>query len=141
MKKYTEKTNKKNLKFGQIMGIKVLSTTLTELLARVEDLVSDNVKFFILTPNSELVLMAQRNKKLREALNSADLPIPDTVGLKYAYKYLYGKRLNIIPGRKLFIDLIDLASRKGWKVFLLGGLGDEAKLAAERLMIITTSIF
>lgn len=137
MKKGTEKANKKNQKFGQIMGIRVLSTMPSSVLTGVESLISDNTKFFILTPNSELVLMAQDNKKLKEALNSADLPVPDTVGLKYAYKYLYGKSLNIIPGRKLFVDLVDLANRKGWKVFLLGGLDNEAELAAERLKDVT----
>ncbi|MGA2910993.1 MAG: WecB/TagA/CpsF family glycosyltransferase [Candidatus Microgenomates bacterium] len=128
--------------FGQIMGINVISTHLNELLVGVEKNISDSSefggrssKFSILTPNSELVLMAQKDKKLADALNSADFPVPDTVGLNYASKYLFGRSLNIIPGRKLFLELIDLADKNNWRVFLLGGLGDEAKTASAKLQI------
>ena len=33
------------------------------------------------------------------------------------------------------MDLISLAAKNNWKVFLLGGLGDEAELAAKKLKI------
>ncbi len=130
MKKYTTKTNQKDREFGQIMGINVLGTTVPELLARVEDFISHNSKFSIVTPNPELILLAQKNSKLRESLNSSDLPVPDGVGLKLAIP-----DLNIIKGRELFLELIKLAVKKGWRVFLLGGLENEAELAAHKLKI------
>ena len=123
----------KDRNFGQIMGINVISSSVNILLARVEDFITHNIKFSILTPNSELVLMAQNNQKLKSALNSADLPVPDTVGLNYASKFLFGKSLTIIPGRKLFLELIRLASEKGWRVFLFGGMDSEATRAALNL--------
>ena len=113
---------------GQIMGINVNSTHTSELLARVAKKISDNVKFYVVTPNPELILMAQTNQMLKNALNGADLAIPDGVGLKLAIP-----DLNIIKGRELFLHLIKLAIKKNWKMFLLGGLGDEAELAAGRL--------
>ena len=118
----------KGLKIGQILGIKVTSSKLTELLASVSDFITHNDKFYIVTPNPELVLMAQRNTKLEKALNGAALAIPDGVGLKLAIP-----DLNIIKGRELFSDLIALAAKKNWKVFLLGGLGDEARMAAKKI--------
>ncbi len=124
---------KSSQKVAQIMGINVLSTTTDEVLARVKDFISHNYKFSIVTPNPELVLMAQDNVQLRNALNNADLPVPDGIGLNYASKFLSGKSLNIIPGRKLFIDLIKLADKEGWKVFLLGGKDNEASLAAKKI--------
>lgn len=119
------KTNvKKHQKIGKIMEINVNSTRPAEVLTRVRDLISHNVKFYIVTPNPELVLMAQKNQKLKNALNSADLSIPDGSGLKLA-----DPKLQIIKGREMFLDLIKLSAQKGWKVFLLGGLGDEASIA------------
>lgn len=136
IKNNTEKNIKKAQRLAQIMGVNVLSTTKEELLMRVKDKITHSnspegrsQKFSILTPNSELVLMAQSNKELKDTLNSCDFPVPDTVGLKYAYKFLYGENLNIIPGRKLFLDLVDLANKEGWRVFFLGGLDNEAELA------------
>jgi N-acetylglucosaminyldiphosphoundecaprenol N-acetyl-beta-D-mannosaminyltransferase len=127
-------------KYGQIMEINVSGTSTGEVLTRVQNFISHNKtihhngrNFIITTPNPELVLMAQSNSVLKEALNFADLSIPDGVGLNFAYKFLYGKSLNIIPGRKIFPELIKLADREKWKVFLFGGLGEEADLAAQVL--------
>jgi N-acetylglucosaminyldiphosphoundecaprenol N-acetyl-beta-D-mannosaminyltransferase len=115
-------------KIGQILGINVISTTTTSLLAGVEDFIAHSSKFYIVTPNPELILMAQHNLNLKEALNSADLPVPDGVGLKIA-----DPALTIIKGRELFLELIKLAEKRSWKVFLLGGLGKEAAKAASIL--------
>jgi len=41
--------------------------------------------------------------------------------------------LPTIKGRKLFMDLIKLANKKGWRVFFLGGERGEARGAGEKL--------
>jgi len=128
MKKTKEKNTKKALVQAKIMGVNVLGTSTSKVLASVKEKVTHNVKFSIVTPNPELVLMAQDNKQLQNALNSADYPIPDGVGLKLAIH-----DLNIIKGRQLFIDLIKLADINAWKVFFLGGEGNEAQLASDKL--------
>lgn len=120
---------KKSQKIEQIMKINLNSTSRSEVLTRVENFISHNRKFYIVTPNPELILMAQKNKLLKNALNSADISVPDGVGLKLAVP-----NLQIIKGRELFLKLIDLASREKWKVFLLGGLGNEAQKAAKALI-------
>ena len=135
MNKIRVKKDKKGRKYGQILGINILSSSVNLLLTGVEENISCNTKFSIVTPNPELVLMAQKNKELKIALNSADYAVPDGVGLAYASRFLFGKSLNVIPGRKLFEGLIKLAAKRHWKVFLLGGLGDEAAKAASKLKI------
>lgn len=140
MQKQNKKNSKKTQKFGHIMGINVSSTSIDRVLARVNDLLSDNIikvenpnKFSIVTPNPELVLMAQTNAQLKHALNSSNFPIPDGNGLNYAYKYLFNKPLNIIHGRILFGKLIALADKNKWRVFLLGGRDNEALRASEKI--------
>jgi N-acetylglucosaminyldiphosphoundecaprenol N-acetyl-beta-D-mannosaminyltransferase len=125
-----KKLNEKDQEIGKIMEIKVSSTSKAEVLTRVESLISCNTKFSIVTPNPELILASQTNKDLKKALNSATFSIPDGVGLKIA-----DPSLKIIKGRELFLDLIYLAGKKGWKVFLLGGMDNEAELAARKLQI------
>lgn len=125
-----KKTINNAQRLAQIMGVNVLSTTKEELLTRVKDKISHSQKFSILTPNPELILMAQKNTELKNALNSCDFPVPDGVGLKFAIP-----DLKIIKGRELFLDLISLANKEGWRVFFLGGMDDEAALAASRLKI------
>lgn len=118
-----------------ILGIKVLSTSTSHLLASIRENLSHNKKFYVLTPNPELVLASMKNPLLSQALNSSDFSVPDGVGLNYASRFLFGETLNIVPGRKLFMDLITLANKKGWKVFFLGGIGKEAEKAATNLKI------
>jgi N-acetylglucosaminyldiphosphoundecaprenol N-acetyl-beta-D-mannosaminyltransferase len=130
MKKFNQESKKNGPKVGQIMGIKLNSTTTSSVLTGAEDFISCSHKFYIVTPNPELILMAQKVPNLKNALNAADFSIPDGVGLKFA-----NPKLNIIKGRELFMDLVKLAAKKNWKVFLLGGLDNEAELAAKKLMI------
>ena len=127
MKNIDKKNSKKGRKFVQILGINVISTSMDAVLASVKDFVSHNNKFYIVTPNPELVLIAQENKALKGSLNGADLPVPDGVGLKLAFP-----NLPIIKGRELFNQLVNLASRNKWRIFFLGGLGNEAEIAAKK---------
>lgn len=129
-----------NRKYVNILGINVLSTTKDGVLTAIEEKVSSSIKFSILTPNPELVLASTSNPLLKEALNSADFAIPDGVGLNYASEFISGETLNIIPGRKLFLDLINLASKNKWRVFLLGGLNNEVGLAIKNLISLYPNI-
>jgi N-acetylglucosaminyldiphosphoundecaprenol N-acetyl-beta-D-mannosaminyltransferase len=165
MKNIMKKTINNGLKVGQIMGINVNSTTTSSVLARVEGLMADSVQFSIVTPNPELILMAQTNKDLKNTLNSAAFSIPDGIGVVMASKFynlpvpknkllkfivilLQGLKVGLsvflnkkwlmsdvqnIKGRELFLELIKLAGKNNWKVFLLGGIDNEATIAASNL--------
>lgn len=134
MKKNMKNTAEYDQEYGNILGINVISTSMGKVLARIKKNLTHNVHFYIVTPNPELVLMAQKNKELRLAMNESEFPIPDGVGLAYASRFLYKKPLNIIPGRKLFIELVKLADKNKWKIFLLGGESGEAELTAEKII-------
>ena len=132
------KNNENNVNFSQkyvtILGINMLSTTISGVLAGVRDKISHNLKFSIFTPNPELVLMANQDQNLKNTINSGTFLIPDGVGLNYASKFLHGRPLPIIPGRVLFLKLIELANKKEWRVFFLGGSSNEAEAARESLL-------
>lgn len=135
MKKLVKKNIKKAREYVKILNINVLSTSKRELLANLEKIITHNIgqpdikdKITIFTPNPELILESQTNTHLRKAMESCDFPVPDGVGLKYASKFLYNTDLNIIPGRILFTDLVEMSAKRGWKVFLLGGEGSEADI-------------
>lgn len=133
MEKNQKNIAKKDRKYVNILGINIISNTKEEVLTRVNNYLSHNVKFYIVTPNPELVLMSQGNPELKKALNEAQIIIADGVGLSYASKFLYGKGVNIIHGRNLFMDLMGYMNRKKGKVFLLGGKDNEAEAAANKL--------
>lgn len=111
-----------------ILGVKIFSAPKAQLLKEIKKRVKLLSKFYIVTPNPELVLASTKNPLLKRALNSADYAIPDGVGLKASYF-----SLKTIKGREFFLDLVDLAHKKNWKMFFLGGLDNEAELAAKKL--------
>src|SRR3989344_2634176 len=74
----------------------------------------------LVTINPEFLVEAQHNQAFRECLNQADLRVVDGFGLVLA-GLLYGGRLWRLTGVQLVERASEEASKKGWRVFLLGG--------------------
>lgn len=99
----------------QILGINIVSTTKPRLLLLLEGGLAQKSKIFITTPNPEIILEAQNNPTLKEAINNSDFAIPDGAGLRLA-----DNNLEIIKGRELMLDLLQIANKKALKVYFLG---------------------
>lgn len=112
-----------------ILGVKVDDLSLTDALALVEKWIQEPSKHYIVTPNPEFIVAAQKDRRFRKILNDADLSIPDGVGLK-----LSGKVKHIFSGTDFMEKLVALASEKGFTVGFLGGRDEVASKTAECLM-------
>lgn len=116
-----------------ILGIKVDRVNLPQALKRVEDFLGDEKKHFIVTPNPEIVVLAQKDYQFRQILNKADLAIPDGTGLIWASKILGSSLPERVTGVDLMEKTCQLAEKKGFTVGLLGGKGDTAEKTARVL--------
>jgi N-acetylglucosaminyldiphosphoundecaprenol N-acetyl-beta-D-mannosaminyltransferase len=88
---------------------------------------------YVLTPNAQHIVLLEKERRLQEIYDRADLVIPDGVSLLIAAR-LYGRSLQQrIAGVDLFRALCGLASEAGLHVFLLGGRPGSADLAAINL--------
>ena len=81
----------------------------------------------------EIILESQKNEKLASAVKSADMVLPDGVGVIYASHILGTPIKNRIPGIDFASALMARISENGRKVFLLGAKPGVAELAGERL--------
>lgn len=106
-------------KHDQVLGVKVSITTKREVLDFVTSSLKKKSKFFITTPNPEIVVKAQKDNELMRALNSADIALPDGSGLRFALRLP-----EVIKGREIFEELLVLGSEKKWRIYLLGGTKD-----------------
>jgi N-acetylglucosaminyldiphosphoundecaprenol N-acetyl-beta-D-mannosaminyltransferase len=122
------RNGKKGRRISTVLGIKLDITTRKRVLRIVENWLKKESQHYIVTPNPEMLVLAQTDRRFLEVLNRADLSIPDGVGLKLA-----DKRLKIIPGVELMDDLIKISSQKGYKVMLVGSRIGVAVKAAKRL--------
>ncbi|EKE05014.1 MAG: hypothetical protein ACD_19C00426G0036 [uncultured bacterium] len=120
-------------KYGEILGIKVSITTRDEVLSFINSRLNSKEKFFVVTPNPENLLLATKDWLLKKAIRRADLSVPDGIGLKFAYKFLHNKDLNIIKGRELFLDVMEIADERHLRVYLFGGEYGESEKSKEVL--------
>ena len=121
--------NKKN-----ILGVGITDATKKEVLEYiVKSLENFKKKYFIITPNSEFLVLANKNRDFRNVLNRAELASTDGIGVIIAAKIL-GKSLK---GRFTGVDLVESLCkevvRKPITVGFLGGRGNVAEKTAECL--------
>lgn len=81
-----------------ILGIKVDTFTTVEALDYIIQLANDGRSHYIVTPNPEFIMQSLQDKEFREVINSADLALPDGVGILWAAKYL---SLPLVKSRPL----------------------------------------
>ncbi len=114
-------------KYDKILGVRVDGTPISSVLRKISASLAKREKFsparrfYIVTPNPEIVLASQADPLLRKILNFSNVSLPDGVGLRLANLILNHKDLTIVHGRKVFYEICRLANKKGWKIFILGG--------------------
>lgn len=111
-----------------ILGIKIDDITIDEALTQAEKWVINPGKHYIVTPNPEFIIAAQKDPVFKKILNEADLAIPDGVGLKIS-----GKIKNTFAGTDFMERLIQLSAEKSFAVGFLGGKDGVAEKCAECL--------
>jgi N-acetylglucosaminyldiphosphoundecaprenol N-acetyl-beta-D-mannosaminyltransferase len=84
-------------------------------------------------PNAHLVTMAERNPRFAEALQDADLVVPDGISVVFASRVLGMPIPERVTGGDLMERMCAEAAHYGFRVFFLGGLPGAAVRAAENL--------
>lgn len=94
---------------------------------------SGNTYRYIVTINGEIALKAEKNMRLQQAINEADLVIPDTTNIVWAGRKRGLKLDNPTPGADLIFHFCEIAQSLDKSIFLLGSKEGVAKKAGERL--------
>ncbi len=117
----------------EILGVKVDNLTMAEALQKVESFLKDGQQHYLVTPNPEFLVEAQKDEEFKEILNQADLAVPDGVGLILAARFLGQPFKQRVSGTDLMEKICQKAAQKKWSVFLLGGQEGVAEKAGENL--------
>ena len=119
----------------EIMGVDFDDLTLDEAAKAAAGMIDAGGFHYVVTPNPELVDRARREEPFRQALNGADLVLPDGIGVVYAARLL-GRRLKgRCPGIDFAGKLMVHMARTGLRLYLLGAKPGVAEAAAARLEI------
>lgn len=112
-----------------VLGVGFDNLTLEEALDKASDIKGG----YVVTPNPEIVWLADKDEELKRALEDASLVLPDGVGITYGAKIL-GRPLKCrVPGIEFASAYIDRLSKTGGSVFLFGSKPGVAELAADKL--------
>ncbi len=185
-------THEKDRKYDTILGINIDSSSAGSLLSQISSLILAHKKFLVVTPNPEIIMRARHDAVLHSILNSADISLPDGVGLVWASRWqafwdsgtaffrtgvrffknsrkdgsqappavslsteaVSGENVKSglssdsffkkgasrplarrVSGVDTMEKFVELASKRGWRVFLLGGQDDVAAQAQRKLLI------
>ena len=109
---------------SKILGVRVDRVSLGEAIKLVGEWVKQDKKRYMVTPNPEFIMLAQKDEEFKKILNKADLAIPDGIGLRLA-----DRRLKRLTGVDLMLSLI----KKGYKTMVAGGRAGVAQKAADAL--------
>lgn len=104
----------------QILGVPIDRVDMKEAVKRATDAIEHNQKYFIVTPNSEIVVEANKNKELLNIIKSADLVVPDGIGLVIGSKIIGQPLSERVTGIDLMEQLLIYANQNSKSIYLIG---------------------
>ncbi len=131
---------KKEQKQAEVLGVKITGKQMSQVLEKIDSGFEKGKKFYITTPNPEIIVQAQKDAKLKDAINKSDISIVDGMGLFLALKAKGFNGYKIIKGRELFIQLLEIANERGLKVYLLGSTSRVIKLCIDKILKIYPNV-
>jgi N-acetylglucosaminyldiphosphoundecaprenol N-acetyl-beta-D-mannosaminyltransferase len=103
-----------------LLGIPVDLVRREDLLRAVPEMKREGGSHHLVALNPIKVMRAQHEADLRAGIEEAAVVYPDAVGISWALRTLYRERIDVLPGCDLMGDLLDVAARESWSVFLVG---------------------
>lgn len=130
-----KKSAKSKYRKIDILGIPVDMVSMNEAVSAFDELMASEGKDMrmIVTPNSEIIVSAQRDASFGDILRSADLVIPDGIGLVYASRILKCPLRERVTGIDLLSRILEQLGTTEKGIFLLGSKPGVAELAAQKM--------
>lgn len=113
--------------------MRVDDVTIEEALETVTGFIEERRPRQVATVNPEFVMAARCLPDFRAVLNSADLCVPDGVGLIWGSWLLRQPLRARVPGVDLIWRVAGVCAERGWSIFMLGGFDGVGPQTGERL--------
>jgi hypothetical protein len=110
--------SRQRLRFGRVW-VDVLS--FAEALRAIEALVDARQGGSVFTPNVDHVVKAESNEAFRRAYDDVSLSLADGMPLIWSAPLLGCPLPERVAGSDLLMPVLEMAARRKWRVYLLGG--------------------
>lgn len=119
----------------KVLGVSVDLLTMQETLQWIEQAIAERRPRQIITGNPEMLMTAQNSETFYQVMNQADLVVPDGIGLVIAARrFLKVEVPERVAGFDIATNMIPIAQKKGYRIYLLGAAPGVAEEAQRRLL-------
>ncbi|NLW02575.1 MAG: WecB/TagA/CpsF family glycosyltransferase [Clostridiaceae bacterium] len=118
----------------KIHGVMMDNVTMDEALEYVAGRLDGTGTAKIYTPNSEIMMQAQRDPELKRILNQADLLIADGAGVVLASRILGRPLKEKVSGIDLVKRILENTEKRPISFFILGARPGVAEMAAQNII-------
>lgn len=118
-----------------ILGIQFDDLTQEESAQRGAELLAEDAFHYVVTPNPEFILAAEKDEEFRRVINSADLVLPDGIGVIYSAKIMGTPMKERNPGIEFAVAMLKCLNERKGRLFLLGAKPGVAEEAGRRILL------
>ena len=117
----------------QFLNTHIDNLTMDEAVSKIEQLIINKKPSYVVTPNVDHIVKLENDIEFQSVYKDADLILTDGMPLIWISKMKKNPIKEKVSGSDLFPKVCDLASKNGYKVFLLGAAEGVAAKAAINL--------
>ncbi|EIW18264.1 MULTISPECIES: WecB/TagA/CpsF family glycosyltransferase [Pelosinus] len=117
-----------------VLNVMIDVVTMKEAVEAVKQFILQKKSRLVVTPNPEIIMMANKDEQLARIINNADLVVPDGAGVVWAARYQGDVMPERVAGYDLVQNLLIEAMSEKYKIYLFGGapgIAEKAKKMAE----------
>lgn len=116
-----------------LLNTYINNVTMTETINEIENMIASDRKAYIVAINVDVVIKIENDAYLKKIVDSADMVLVDGKPLVWISK-MYGRPLKAkISGSDLVPLLCEVAAKKKYTIFIIGGKEGIAEQAKKRL--------
>jgi N-acetylglucosaminyldiphosphoundecaprenol N-acetyl-beta-D-mannosaminyltransferase len=120
---------------SRLLGVRVDAFDTAGVLGRIEHLIDAGGESRLCYVNVHCMNLAMRDEEYKQILEGSDLVYADGMGVVWACRFFSSPLPERVNLGDFLPELCRLCSKRGYRVFLLGGHPEVAERAAERLVL------
>ncbi|MFU0789309.1 WecB/TagA/CpsF family glycosyltransferase [Cerasibacillus sp. JNUCC 74] len=121
------------MKFVTIMNVPFLNTNQRSFVLLLQERIEKKQKTFVITANPEIVMRANKSRELMQHIQLATFVVADGIGIVKAAKILKQPLPERVTGYDTMIQLLKIANKNSYKIFLIGAKQKTLKKAIEKI--------
>jgi len=113
-----------------VAGTEINNISLRMAIETIATFIAERTPQYVVTPNVDHIVSLQDDQQFKEVYRNAALVLCDSMPLLWASRILGTPLKEKISGSDLFPRVCEIASKRGWRLFFLGGREGAAAKAA-----------